>query len=135
MRAARASLTWTLDAGNRRGAPTIAKGRRRMRGICIAVVGCCSGCATVETTQRPESYYTGTQQSEAIGLFKGEPGRLSDDYSAHHHRLALPKQNRVAILALSAANSSGASIRSDFVQLNEAIERDFVGTLRFEPNL
>ncbi len=102
-----------------------------MRGICIAVVVACSGCATVETTQRPESYYTGAPQSDAAGLFKGEPGRLSDGEIERiiNHRLALPKQNRVAILALSGANL-WRFYSSDFVQLNEAVERDFVGTLR-----
>lgn len=102
-----------------------------MRGICIAVVVACTGCATVETTQRPESYYTGAPQSDAAGLFKGEPGRLSDGEIERiiNHRLALPKQNRVAILALSGANL-WRFYSSDFVQLSEAIERDFVGTLR-----
>jgi hypothetical protein len=89
------------------------------------------GCTTVETTQRPESYYTGAPQSDAAGLFKGEPGRLSDGEIERiiNYRLTLPKQNRVAILVLSGA-SLWRFYSNDFVQLNEAIERDFIGTLK-----
>jgi hypothetical protein len=86
----------------------------------------------VETTSRPDSYYSGTSQGdETKPLFKGEPGHLTDGDIERilNHRLAVPKQNRIAILGLSGANL-WRFYSSDFVQLNEAIEKDFVGTLR-----
>ncbi len=97
-----------------------------MRHICIAMVVALGGCTTVETTHRPESYYTGAPQSDAAGLFKGEPGRLSDGEIERiiNYRLTLPEQNRVAILVLSGA-SLWRFYSNDFVQLNEAIERDW----------
>lgn len=98
----------------------------------IALVLLLSGCATVETTPRPDSYYTGTGQGDsAAPLLKGEPGRLTDGDIDRiiNHRLALPRQNRIAILALSGANL-WRFYSSDFVQLNEAMEHDFIGVLR-----
>jgi hypothetical protein len=103
-----------------------------MRVIYAAIVIALCGCTTVETTARPESYYTRTAQADsAAALFKSEPGRLSDEEIERiiNHRLALPKQNRVAILALSGANL-WRFYSDDFVQLSDAVERDFVGTLK-----
>jgi hypothetical protein len=91
-----------------------------------------SGCASVATTPRPDSYYAGVSQADdAKPLFRSDATGLTDADIERilSYRLALPKQNRIAILSLSGA-SYWRFYSNDFVQLNEAIEKEFVGTLK-----
>jgi len=106
-----------------------------MKYLSIVLAFALAGCTTVDTTQRPESYYTGyTGTPQGDGgrpLFKSELAQLTDGDIERiiNHRLALPKQNRIAILALSGTNL-WRFYSGDFAQPNEAIERDFIGALR-----
>jgi hypothetical protein len=101
---------------------------------CFAIAGL--GCS-VSTRYRPEAYYGGNREADdGKPLFKGDAAVLSDGDIDRilNYKLALPKQCRLALLNLSEANS-WRFYSGDFVQLNEAIEKGFVGTLRAAPRL
>lgn len=103
------------------------------KGLWVAVVVLSlAGCATVETAARPDSYYAAASQGdETKVLFRSDASVLTDADIERilNHRLVLPRQNRIAILSLSSA-SFWRFYSDDFAQLNESIEKDFVGTLK-----
>jgi len=98
---------------------------------CVLAILSLSGCGTVDTTARPESYYgSGSQGDDAKPLFKGDAMVLTDGDIERiiNYRLTLPRQNRIAILSLSGTGWRFYS--NDFVQLNESMEKDFIGALK-----
>lgn len=105
-----------------------------------AFIACCAalglGCA-VSTLPRPESYDGGRREADdGKPLFKGDASVLSDADIERilAHRLTLPKQCRVALLNLSEANT-WRFYSGDFVQLNESLEEELIGTLRGSPRV
>jgi hypothetical protein len=105
-----------------------------MRKNCWVVVAVLllSGCATIDTTARPDSYYASVSRADdSKPLFKSDASVLTDADIERiiNYRLTLPKQNRIAILSLSGA-SFWRFYSDDFAQLNEAMEKEFIGTLR-----
>lgn len=104
--------------------------RKTWAGMLLGIV--LSGCATVSTAPRPDSYYgTASTSDAATPLFKSDASVLTDGDIQRilSYRLTLPRQNRIAVLRLPGA-SSWRYYSQDFGQLNEEIERDFIGTLR-----
>lgn len=91
-----------------------------------------AGCAYVATTRRPDGYYAGISQGEDDRpLFKSDAAVLTDADIERilNRRLALPKQNRIAVLSLS-GSSSWRFYSDDTVRLNEALDREFIGALK-----
>src|SRR6266446_5999962 len=109
------------------------QGGKNMKKVFVGVLAvlCLAGCATVDTSARPESYYgAGAQGDDGKPLFKGDAMTLTDAEVERilNYRLTLPKQNRIAILSLSGTGWRFYS--NDFVQLNESMEKDFIGALK-----
>jgi hypothetical protein len=99
------------------------------RALTVLLLG---GCASVATTPRPDSTHAGVSQEEdAKPLFKSDATGLTDADIERilNHPLALPKRNRIAVLRLAGA-MAWRFHSDDIVQLNEAIEREFIGTLK-----
>ena len=91
-----------------------------------------SACVSVATAPRPDGYQAGiSQDQDALPLFKSDAAVLTDADIERilNRRLALPKQNRIAVLSLSSSTSS-RFYSSDIVHLNEALEREFIGALK-----
>ncbi|MCK7566901.1 hypothetical protein [Marinobacter xestospongiae] len=91
-----------------------------------------SGCTSVATSPRPMDYYSpGQPESAGESLFEPAKNSLADDTIKRilDYRLALPAQNRVAVLKLS-SNSYWRYYSDDFTQLNEDIATNFIGRLQ-----
>lgn len=96
-----------------------------------------TGCSTVSTSHRPNSYYNPKINTNEESLFSStESSFLADKDISRilNYQLRLPKKNRIAILRLSDSNS-WHYYSNDFIQLNESIASDFIGQLRRSPRI
>ena len=92
-----------------------------------------TGCSTVSTTHRPMDYYQGQNNSTPQGasLFGDTAHGLSEEaiQKVLSYKLALPSQNRVAILNLT-QNNYWRYYSSDFVHLDEETVEGLVTNLK-----
>lgn len=103
--------------------------------IIIAIL--VSGCTSVATTQRPNDYYSPASNEVSDEPLFGSAGAALADKDIErilNYRLALPAQNRIAILRLS-DDSYWRYYSNDFTQLNHSIAADFVGQLKQSPRV
>ena len=102
-----------------------------MKAICAAVILILvCGCTTNSTQHRPESYYSGSPDTEDDSDFFGAGELLSDADIERilSYRLQLPEKNRVAILKLS-KDSYWRYYSNDFTQLTDSIAEKFIQAL------
>lgn len=94
-----------------------------------------SGCSSVYTTPRPDSYYPQSARNSAnTSLFSSRSSSLVNAQLEEllNYRLDLPAQNRIAILKLT-GNPSWHGYSQSFNQINQAISSSFIKELKGSP--
>lgn len=101
--------------------------------LCTAL----SGCGSVSTTHRPASYFTQNPISQVdeplFGQISNELNE-SDIERILNYQLALPANNRIAILRLS-SDATWQQHSSEFAELNSDLITGFVNKLRDSPRV
>jgi len=98
--------------------------------IAAAALLILTGCETISSQSRPDSYYPQASSNDnGSDLFTtGELLSDADIERILNYRIKLPEKSRVAILKLSSDNH-WRNYSNEFTQLNDSLAKNLVGTL------
>jgi len=96
--------------------------------VCFSIL---QACATVGSTDRPQSYYQDSPVDGETGLISSSAAGEDDKRIEEllHYQVTLPEENRIAILKLSKDNY-WRFYSNDFNELNDSLVTQFVMQLK-----